>query len=67
MAFLENRGTKELYHFRININMDTSWLFNNENIFYLQTEINVTYGKMLIGIQVIDGIKYKFAIKGVIL
>ena len=65
-AFLEYKGTKEWYHFGLNNIMDTGWIFQNGNIYYLQTEINTTYGKMFTGVQTIDGIKYEFGKNGVL-
>ncbi|MBQ2205207.1 MAG: hypothetical protein II411_04875, partial [Lachnospiraceae bacterium] len=34
-AFLEYKGTKEWYHFGLNNIMDTGWIFQNGNIYYL--------------------------------
>ena len=48
------------------LSMDTGWIFQNGNIYYLQTEINTTYGKMFTGVQTIDGIKYEFGKNGVL-
>ena len=46
--------------------MDTGWIYKDGNIYYLQTEINTTYGKMYTGVHTIDGVKYEFGKNGVL-
>ena len=65
-ALLDYKNTREWYHFNPSNIMDIGWFEQDGKFYFLQTEHNVTYGKMLTGEQVIGGITYVFGKNGVL-
>ncbi len=57
-------GVQKWYYFGDDTIMKIGWINYNNNIYYLQTTYNSTFGAMLTGVQVIDGVTYEFSSTG---
>ncbi len=65
-VLLDYKNTREWYHFGNDGIMNTGWFEQGGRFYYLQTDYNTTYGKMLVGEYNIGGVTCVFGKNGVL-